>query len=87
MDLATGAQLAAVGGLNPQAQYGGDLMSRIAYAQFDDRKLQTLRAKILNGVNDFIKEACDKAGVSPEHVYKIVVVGNTCVSAGAKIPQ
>ena len=25
----------AVGGLNPQAQYGGDLMSRIAYAQFD----------------------------------------------------
>jgi len=79
MDLASGAQLAAVGGLNPQAQYGGDLMSRIAYAQFDEGKLTTLRAKILNGVNDYIKEACTKAGVSPEHVYKIVVVGNTCM--------
>ena len=79
MDLATGVQLAAVGGLNPQAQYGGDLMSRIAYVQFDEAKLVTLRAKILNGVNDFIKEACTKAGVAPEHVYKIVVVGNTCM--------
>jgi uncharacterized 2Fe-2S/4Fe-4S cluster protein (DUF4445 family) len=79
MDLATGTQLAAVGGLNPQAQYGGDLMSRIAYAQFDEGKLVTLRAKILNGVNDWIKEACAEAGVSSDHVYKIVVVGNTCM--------
>ena len=79
MDLATGEQLAAVGGLNPQAQYGGDLMSRIAYAQFDEAKLVTLRAKILTGINDFIKEACAKAGVSTDHVYKIVVVGNTCM--------
>jgi uncharacterized 2Fe-2S/4Fe-4S cluster protein (DUF4445 family) len=79
MDLNTGEQLAAVGGLNPQAQYGGDLMSRIAYAQFDESKLVTLRAKILTGVNDFIKEACAKAGIKAENIYKIVVVGNTCM--------
>lgn len=79
MDLGTGEQLAAVGGLNPQAQYGGDLMSRIAFAQFDDAKLTTLRAKILTGINDFIKEACAKAEVDAAHVYKIVVVGNTCM--------
>lgn len=79
MDLTTGEQLAAVGGLNPQAQYGGDLMSRIAYAQFDESKLATLRGKILSGINEFIKEACEKAGMAAEHVYKIVVVGNTCM--------
>jgi uncharacterized 2Fe-2S/4Fe-4S cluster protein (DUF4445 family) len=79
MDLNTGEQLAAVGGLNPQAQYGGDLMSRIAYAQFDESKLVTLRAKILTGINDFIKEACAKAGIKAENIYKIVVVGNTCM--------
>jgi uncharacterized 2Fe-2S/4Fe-4S cluster protein (DUF4445 family) len=79
MDLATGEQLAAVGGLNPQAQYGGDLMSRIAYAQFDETKLATLRGKILSGINEFIKEACAKAEVSSDHIYKIVVVGNTCM--------
>jgi uncharacterized 2Fe-2S/4Fe-4S cluster protein (DUF4445 family) len=79
MDLSTGVQLAAVGGLNPQAQYGGDLMSRIAYAQFNEQKLSTLRAKILGSINQFIKEACEKAQISAEHVYKIVVVGNTCM--------
>ena len=77
--LETGEELAAVGGVNPQTVYGGDLMSRIAYAQFDEKKLVTLRAKVLNAVNGFIKEACANAGVSPGHVYKIVVVGNTCM--------
>jgi uncharacterized 2Fe-2S/4Fe-4S cluster protein (DUF4445 family) len=79
LDLNTGEELATVGAMNPQAPFGGDLMSRIAFAQFDDKKLQTLRAKALNALNDFVREACEKAGVSHEHIYKIVVVGNTCM--------
>lgn len=79
MDLHTGEELATVGNVNPQAVYGGDLMSRIAYAMNDPKKLQTLRAKVLNAVNDHIKAACKEAGVSTDHVYKVVVVGNTCM--------
>ena len=78
-DLETGEELAAVGGINPQAVYGGDLMSRIAYAQYEPKKLQTLRARVLNAVNGFIKEACKEADVETRHVHKIVVVGNTCM--------
>ncbi len=79
VDLNSGAQLSAVGGINPQATYGGDLMSRISFAQFDAKKMAILRGRVLNAINDFIGEACDKAGVSPDHVYKIVIVGNTCM--------
>ena len=79
LHLETGEELAAVGSVNPQTVYGGDLMSRIAYAQFDEKKLVALRAKVLNAINGFIKEACGEAGVSRDHVYKIVVVGNTCM--------
>ena len=79
LHLETGEELAAVGSVNPQTVYGGDLMSRIAYAQFDEKKLVALRAKVLNAVNGFIKDACRAAGVSREHVYKIAVVGNTCM--------
>ena len=79
VDLASGEQLAAVGSVNPQAVYGADLMSRIAFAQFDEKKLTTLRARALTAVNDFIREACQEAGVSPGHVYKIVIAGNTCM--------
>ena len=78
-DLATGETLANVGGVNPQAVYGGDLMSRIAYAQFDEKKLTTLRVRALNAINDFIKEACGEADIDAKHVYKIVIVGNTCM--------
>lgn len=79
MNLETGEELAAVGSVNPQSVYGGDLMSRIAFAQFDPKKLQTLRAKVLNAINDFVEEACKQAGVSANHVYKMMVVGNTCM--------
>ena len=79
MDLSSGEELAAVGGINPQTVYGGDLMSRIAYAMDDPKKLQTLRAKVLNAINGFIKDASKKAQVSPRHIHKIVVVGNTCM--------
>jgi len=79
IDLNTGETLADVGGVNPQAIHGGDLMSRIAYAQFDEKKLATLRAQALNAINEFIKEACAKAEIMPSHIYKIVIVGNTCM--------
>lgn len=79
IDLATGEQLASVGSVNPQAVYGGDLMSRIAFAQFDEKKLTTLRAKALKAINDFVTEACEAAGIESSHIYKIVVVGNTCM--------
>jgi uncharacterized 2Fe-2S/4Fe-4S cluster protein (DUF4445 family) len=79
LDLRTGQQLAEVGGINPQAVHGGDLMSRIAFAQFDEKKLQTLRAKVLGALNDFIKEACAAGGAATEQIYKIVIVGNTCM--------
>lgn len=78
-NLKTGEELAVVGGLNPQAVHGGDLMSRIAYAQFDDKKLQQLRGTILKAVNQYIQDACEQANVAADHIYKIVVVGNTCM--------
>ncbi|MBK8324207.1 MAG: DUF4445 domain-containing protein [Betaproteobacteria bacterium] len=77
--LRTGEQLASQGAVNTQAVFGGDLMSRIAYAQFDVKKLQVLRVRILNQVNEFIGAMTQQAQVAPEHLYKIVVTGNTCM--------
>ena len=79
LDLQTGEELAAVGMINPQAPFGADLMSRIAFAQFNQKNLQMLRGKALNALNDLIKEACAEAEVSAEQIYKVIVVGNTCM--------
>jgi uncharacterized 2Fe-2S/4Fe-4S cluster protein (DUF4445 family) len=79
LDLATGEQLAAVGSMNPQAVYGGDLMSRIAFAQFNPSALKKLQTRVVAALNGFVKDACADAKISPAHVYKVVVVGNTCM--------
>jgi len=79
LDLATGEQLAALGQMNPQAMYGGDLMSRIAFSQFNPAALKKLQTRVVAAINGFIKEACAEAGISPAHIYKVVIVGNTCM--------
>jgi uncharacterized 2Fe-2S/4Fe-4S cluster protein (DUF4445 family) len=79
LDLNTGEQLAAVGSMNPQAVYGGDLMSRIAFAQFNPMALKKLQTRVLAAINGFVKDACDTARVAPTHIYKLVIVGNTCM--------
>ena len=79
LDLDTGEQLAGVGSMNPQAVYGGDLMSRIAFAQFNPSALKKLQARVLAAINGFVQEACEKAKVEATHVYKVVIVGNTCM--------
>ncbi|WP_424979288.1 ASKHA domain-containing protein [Leisingera sp. S232] len=79
LNLSNGEQIASVSGVNPQAIHGGDLMSRISFAQFDEKKLAILRGKLLTAMNDFIAEAAEQAGIERGNIYKIVVVGNTCM--------
>src|SRR5207245_9756070 len=75
----SGEQLSAVLSLNPQALFGGDLMSRIAFAQFNPVNLRKLTTRILGLLNQHIEQVCREAGVLPKWVYKVVVVGNTCM--------
>ena len=79
LELESGEQLASVSSLNPQAVFGGDLMSRIAFAQFNPVNLRKLTTRILGLLNQHIEQVCREAGVLPKWVYKVVVVGNTCM--------
>jgi len=79
MELASGEQLASVSSLNPQAVFGGDLMSRIAFAQFDPGNLRKLQTRIIGLINQHIEQVCRDSGVFAKWIYKVVVVGNTCM--------
>ena len=79
IELDSGEQLASVSSLNPQAVFGGDLMSRIAFAQFDPGNLRKLHTRIIGLLNRHIEEACRQSGVLAKWIYKVVVVGNTCM--------
>jgi len=47
IELESGEQLASVSSLNPQAVFGGDLMSRIAFAQFNPGNLRKLHTRMI----------------------------------------
>jgi uncharacterized 2Fe-2S/4Fe-4S cluster protein (DUF4445 family) len=79
LELDSGEQLASVSSLNPQAVFGGDLMSRIAFAQFNPGNLRKLQTRIVGLLNQHIGEICRESGVLPKWIYKAVVVGNTCM--------
>ena len=77
IDLLSGTVAATASGLNPQAAFGGDLMSRIAFAQEGPANVRQLHTRIIQSMNSLIDEACERAGVTRDRIYKAAVVGNT----------
>ena len=79
IELESGEQLASVSSLNPQAVFGGDLMSRIAFVQFNPGNLRKLQTRIIGLLNRHIEQLTRESGVLAKWIYKVVVVGNTCM--------
>jgi len=80
MDLCTGAELAVSAVMNPQTVYGDDLVSRIGFAAAHENGLDTLRSAALDALNRITKSLLKSADVAPEQVYKVTLVGNTCMT-------
>lgn len=73
----TGAQLAEASCLNPQSQYGADVISRIQMAM--DGGGETLRRCVLDALAALTEEAAGKADISAGDITAAAVVGNTAM--------
>jgi uncharacterized 2Fe-2S/4Fe-4S cluster protein (DUF4445 family) len=76
-NLRTGELLAAESEMNPQIVYGEDVMSRIQYAIGHADGLEKLHKAILATLNKLLKQAAKRAGIQPEDILEMVLVGNT----------
>jgi uncharacterized 2Fe-2S/4Fe-4S cluster protein (DUF4445 family) len=79
VDMADGKHLATQAALNPQTKYGDDVISRIAYAQSDE-KLAELHKVIIDCINQLISQLCKQTSTNPMHIYEMCVVGNTTMN-------
>ena len=79
VDLASGAIIEVASRMNPQTTFGGDIMSRIAFAKKDPNGTRKLNRKVIGLANQLILEVCENAQVDRAHIYKVVIVGNTCM--------
>jgi uncharacterized 2Fe-2S/4Fe-4S cluster protein (DUF4445 family) len=79
VDLATGKTLGMGFVENPQIIHGEDVVSRITYSTNDADKLQTLQRLLVDGINSVLSYTCAQAGVHPQDIYEVTVVGNTAM--------
>ncbi|MHC4456227.1 MAG: ASKHA domain-containing protein [Planctomycetota bacterium] len=79
IDLKDGRCRATQAANNPQAQFGDDVISRIAHAQTNDG-LNKLQKIIIDCINQLIAQLCKKASITAECIYEVCVVGNTTMN-------
>jgi len=76
VNLSTGKVLAVRTGLNAQARYGADIMSRLQFAAAEDGRA-TLERLIRRQIASLITQLMVSAKVSGDEIRDVVLVGNT----------
>lgn len=76
LNLGTGRQEAALAASNPQAVYGADVISRIAFANAEPDGLAKLQSLCLSTVNRLLTDLTKQAHRFTDEVFHIIVVGN-----------
>ena len=77
LDGADGRTLAVESRMNPQAQYGADVIMRANYAL--EHGTEALSMCVRKVVNEMLGSLAEDAGIRREDVFQVCVVGNTCM--------
>ena len=77
LDGADGRTLAVESRMNPQAQYGADVIMRANYAL--EHGIEALSMCVRKAVNEMLGSLAEDAGIRREDVFQVCVVGNTCM--------
>ncbi len=77
VNLVTGEELAACTMINPQKNYGLDVLSRIQHVREHAGGLDELSRVVRNCIDTLIGDACQEAGVERRNIYEISVAANS----------
>jgi uncharacterized 2Fe-2S/4Fe-4S cluster protein (DUF4445 family) len=71
--------------MNPQCQYGEDIMSRITYHRMNADGLARMSSDLIDGLNSLIRQACEATG--PPGKKEKPKAGDTGVEIWEKVPE
>lgn len=77
MDAKNGKVCAIESRMNPQAQYGADVIMRANYAL--EHGVKVLSDCIQSAIDELLHKLAKKAEAQPEDIYQVGIVGNTCM--------
>lgn len=76
VDLKSGTVLSKASALNPQSEFGGDILSRITFCMNNDFGLEMLKNSIIRKINEMIEELLED-NFKRNSVYRVIIAGNT----------
>ena len=79
MCLLTGKEIGISSRVNAQRVFGSDVISRIVAASERLEMVQQLQGIVVKVINEIINELVSNSGIRRDSIYKMTVVGNTCM--------
>ena len=77
IDINSGEELSIESMINPQKQYGLDVLTRITYEiENKENGIENLQQVIISSINKMIDKMCKRANISIENIYEITVAAN-----------
>ena len=80
-NLQTGQCISGRMGLNPQACFGADVLTRLTAATRSPKTSAEIGDLATNAVRDMLLEISEKKGISTKEIGRMVIVGNTAMLA------
>ena len=77
LDLRDGRELAVVSRMNPQVNFGDDVLSRIQHSASCPHCLEELRQAVIHEIGGMIQVLCSEADVDARFIYEATFAGNT----------
>ena len=77
VDMQDGRVIGHASCLNSQAAFGQDVMSRISYADQEERGLEILQDAILGNIRELMGGLLENHGLTADDLRQIVIAGNT----------
>ncbi|AOY77496.1 ASKHA domain-containing protein [Clostridium formicaceticum] len=77
IDIKTGEELAIASMINPQKQFGLDVLTRITYELENPKDAkEKLQHVIVKGINEMIEDLCSQSQIDRSSIYEIVIAAN-----------
>ncbi len=76
IDLNTGIEIESETSINPQKEYGLDVLSRIEYVKRKEDGLYLLQKAIVDCINALLEGLCIKNNIETQNIYEIAVGAN-----------
>jgi len=79
LDLETGKTIDKLGAMNPQIDYGEDVLSRISYTIQNQKGREKLQNTLISKINQMINAVAEENQISKSQIVDGVFVGNTAM--------